>query len=400
MSASQMRVFSIGWMAVSPSRKYLIILTLWWLFLRILDKYLYKELFATFFAVLSVLLLITFGTEATKLLAVAVEGTIPSSIIFKVLLYKIPPALEVILPLVALLSVMLAVGRLYQDQEMVVLQSCGIPTRYFQKRVFWFLLPLALLTAWITLWVTPWSYQQERHLVAEAQVTSPLAALVPGKFNPLPNGEGVFYTRTIDDDGDLSSVWLRLKTDEQDVLMTAPQGRFEWIDGKLALVLLNGHSYEGLDKGDAFTAREFRRFEGFLPEIQVTPPSQKKFEIASMQLWQSDNLDYQALFQWRLVTPFSILVLGLLGLKMSRSGPREGRFGKVFFALVLYVVYNQLLVTFKEAIANESLPTTIGLWPVPVLFLAYALYQGSLKPSWFEWPDVGHWFKKPAESKS
>ncbi len=106
------------------------------------------------------------------------------------------------------------------------------------------------------------------------------------------------------------------------------------------------------------------------------------------------------MFQWRLVTPFSILVLGLLGLKMSRSGPREGRFGKVFFALVLYVVYNQLLVTFKEAIANESLPTTIGLWPVPVLFLAYALYQGSLKPSWFEWPDVGHWFKKPAESKS
>jgi len=195
--------------------------------LRILDKYLYKELFATFFAVLSVLLLITFGTEATKLLAVAVEGTIPSSVIFQVLLYKIPPALEVILPLVALLSVMLAIGRLYQDQEMVVLQSCGISMRYFQKRVFWFLLPISILTAWVSLYVTPWSYQQERLLVAEAQVNSPLAALVPGKFNELPNGAGVFYTKEITSDNELESVWLQLKQTDKDVLLTAPKGRCE-----------------------------------------------------------------------------------------------------------------------------------------------------------------------------
>ncbi|MGC9386604.1 MAG: LPS export ABC transporter permease LptF [Hydrogenovibrio sp.] len=355
--------------------------------MRILDRYLYKELLATFLAVLSVLLLITFGTEATKLLAVAVEGRIPSTILFKVLLYKIPPALEVILPLVALLSVMLAVGRLYQDREMVVLQSCGISVGYFQKRVFWFLLPLALLTAWVTLWLTPWSYQQERLLVAEAQVSSPLAALVPGKFNPLPNGEGVFYTREISKQGDLSSVWVRLKTDEQDVLLTAPQGRFEWIDERLALVLLDGHSYEGLEGGETFTVRRFERFEGFLPQLQMRLPSETKFEIDSLTLWASALPGDQAQLQWRLVTPLSIVVLGLLGLKMSRTGPREGRFGQMFFALVLYVVYNQLLVTAKESMANETWPIWIGLWPIPLLFFAYALYQGSLKPVWFVWPD-------------
>jgi len=144
--------------------------------LRILNKYLYKELYSTFFAVLAVLLLITFGTEATKLLAIAVEGKIPASILFQVLLLKIPPALEIILPLVALLSVMLAMGRLYQDQEMVVLNSCGISPHYFQKRVLWFLLPLAVLTGWISLVVTPWSFQQERALISQAQATSPLAA--------------------------------------------------------------------------------------------------------------------------------------------------------------------------------------------------------------------------------
>ncbi|MDX1796046.1 MAG: LPS export ABC transporter permease LptF [Hydrogenovibrio sp.] len=356
--------------------------------MRILDKYLYKELFATFFAVLAVLLLITFGTEATKVLAIAVEGKIPPSAVFQALLYKIPPALEVILPLVALLSVMLAIGRLYQDQEMVVLSSCGIPSRYFQKRIFWFLLPLALLTAWITLYVTPWSFKQDRMLITEAQTTSPLAALTPGKFNELPNGEGVFYAKSISETKEMHSVWVRLFNPDQDVLLMAPTGKFEWINGKLALVLLNGHSYEGLEKGENLTVRDFKRFEGYLPEIQVSAPSRGKYEVTTLELWHSDKVPDKSLLQWRLLTPLSIIVLGLLGLKMSKSGPREGRFAKIFFALVLYVIFNQLLVTTRDAIDHGNFPVQIGLWPVLLIFLFYALYPGKLMPKWFVLPTV------------
>lgn len=350
--------------------------------MRILDKYLYKELFATFFAVLAVLLLITFGTEATKLLAVAVEGKLPSGILFQVLLLKIPPALEVILPLVALLSVMLAVGRLYQDQEMVVLNSCGVTPGYFQKRVLWFLLPLALVTAWIALYVSPWTFQQERNLITKAQVTSPLAALVPGKFNELPNRGGVFYAQSISKNGALEKVWVRFNNTENDLLMIAPKGRFEWVDGKLALVLLNGYSYQGLLGGEDLVVRQFERFEGFLPEIQVTPPSQKRLEISTAELFDSTDLKNQALLQWRIVIPFSIVLMGLLGLKMSKSGPREGRFAKVFYALVLYVVYNQLLVTVNEAMGKGEWPMWLGLWPVLLLLLAFVFYQGALLPQW------------------
>lgn len=362
--------------------------SVWRCFLRILDKYLYKELYATFFAVFLVLSLITFGTEATKLLAVAVDGEIAPSAVLRALLYKMPPALEVILPLVALLSVMLAVGRLYQDQEMVVLNSCGISPSYFQKRVFWFLLPLALMTAWITLYVTPWSFKQERMLMLETQTATPIALLTPGKFNELPNGEGVFYAKSITDDKQLQSVWVRLHNGDRDVLMVAPKGQFEWIDGKLALVLFNGHSYEGLVNGDTFTVRDFARFEGFLPEIQGAMPQKQKFETPTAALLSSSSLEDQALLQWRLVTPLSIVVLGLLGLKMSKTAPREGRFSKVFLALVLYVVFNQLLVTTRDSMEHGVFPVMIGLWPIPLLFLAFALYQGTLKPSWFELPSL------------
>lgn len=361
--------------------------------MRILDRYLYKELFSTFFAVLLVLLLITFGTEATKLLAIAVEGKMPSSVLFQVLLLKIPPALEVILPLVALLSVMLAIGRLYQDQEMVVLNACGIAPGYFQKRIFWFIFPLLLLTAWITLFVTPWSFHKERSLITQAQSQSPLAALVAGKFNELPNGEGVLYVQKIDSSFDLNGVWIRLKTPEQDVVMMAPKGRFEWIKGRLALVLLKGIAYHNLHTPQqSIQVRKFERFEGFLPQIQVTPPAKNKLETPTQVLLHSQKPADTALLQWRMVIPLSVLVMGLLGLKMSRSNPREGRFAKVFFALVLYVVYNQLLVTTNEALSKGEWPAQIGLWPIPILFLVFAFYQGKLWPSRWALPDLKRLF--------
>ena len=370
--------------------------------MRILDTYLVKEWLLTFLAVLLVLLLITFGTEATKLLAIAVEGKLPPSVLLEVLLLKIPPALEVILPLVALLSVMMAIGRLYQDQEMVILNSCGIAPAYFQKRLVLFLLPLALITALITLVVTPWSFQQERALIAQAQVNSPLAALVPGKFNELPNQQGIFYAQSISADGDLRAVWVRLKTPEQDVLLMAPSGKFEWIAGKLALVLWDGQSYQGLSAGSEVTVRAFKRFDGFLPTLQVTPPGPQRFEKSTLMLWQSEDPKDLALLQWRLVTPISVIVLGLLGLRMSKTGPREGRFAKIFLALVLYVAYNQLLVTTKEAAGDGHWPIWLGLWPVPLFFLWFALTKFTLKmtrPGYFY---AHYWVNlvKPKESST
>lgn len=345
--------------------------------MRILDKYLLKELLKTFLAVLIVLLLITFGSEATKLLAMAVEGKIPASIVLQVLLLKVPPALEVVLPLVALLGVMLAMGRLYQDQEMVVLSSCGIAPRYFQKIMVVFLLPIALLTAWISLVVTPWSYHAERILVTEAQTATPVSGLVAGRFNVLPNNQGVLYTKSISESGELENIWIQRLSADSDTILTAPKGRFEWVDERLILVLESGVTYQGMHRYQAVegtvVVQKFERMTLLIPELSAKPARPAKYEIKTSELWGSDDLEHQALLQWRLVTPFGVLVLGLIGLKMSKTGPREGRFAKMFLALVLYIVYNQFLVVGRDGIADGTWSNHIGLWPITLLFLVLAL---------------------------
>ena len=116
-----------------------------------------------------------------------------------------------------------------------------------------------------------------------------------------------------------------------------------------------------------------------MPELTPAKLRIRLFEKPTFELVGSTDLKEQAMLQWRLVTPLGIIVLGLLGLKMSKTGPREGRFVKIFFALVLYILYNQLLVVGRGGISETTadikiiFKNNINILNIPNLFNSYSL---------------------------
>ena len=44
-------------------------------------------------------------------------------------------------------------------------------------------------------------------------------------------------------------------------------------------------------------------------------------------------------------------------------------------ALLIYIVFNQLLVVGRDALANGDWSITIGLWPIVILFGWFALFE-------------------------
>jgi len=184
-----------------------------------------------------------------------------------------------------------------------VLQSCGITPNYFQKKVIWFLLPISLIMALVSLYVSPWSYQKERELIQLEESYSPITGLVAGKFNPLPNDTGVFYAKEIAKSGELEEVWLKVKSEQQEMILIAPNGAFVWIDGQVVLQLKNGYSYQGLEQAQEVTVQKFTTFEGYLPEFSVTKSKAKLYEAATIELWAMNTAEAQALIQWRIATP-------------------------------------------------------------------------------------------------
>jgi lipopolysaccharide export system permease protein len=68
------------------------------------------------------------------------------------------------------------------------------------------------------------------------------------------------------------------------------------------------------------------------------------------------------------------LVLTLLAVPMSRLRPRQGRYARVGFAIVVYMIYANLLSAAKVWVEKGQLPPAIGVWWVHLLLLAFGLY--------------------------
>ena len=74
--------------------------------------------------------------------------------------------------------------------------------------------------------------------------------------------------------------------------------------------------------------------------------------------------------QWRMSVPLALLVLTFIAVPLSRSGPRQGRYGGIAAGVLVYIIYVDLLGAAKVWVEREQSPEFIGLWWVHGVFLA------------------------------
>ena len=68
------------------------------------------------------------------------------------------------------------------------------------------------------------------------------------------------------------------------------------------------------------------------------------------------------------------LVLTLIAVPLSRLRPRQGRYARVGFAIIVYFVYSNLLWASRVWVEKGTLPPAIGVWWVHILLLAFGTY--------------------------
>ena len=77
-----------------------------------------------------VLFLVVFAGRFIRYLAEAAVGSLTGDVLLPIMLFKLPGFFEMILPLGLFIEVLLSLGRLYAESEMVILRACGIrPSR-------------------------------------------------------------------------------------------------------------------------------------------------------------------------------------------------------------------------------------------------------------------------------
>src|SRR5690606_26707908 len=79
-------------------------------------------------------------------------------------------------------------------------------------------------------------------------------------------------------------------------------------------------------------------------------------------LLRSNDPEHRAELHWRLSFPLMCIVLTMLAVPMSALRPREGRYARVWVAIVVYFVYSNIVSAGKVWIARGIVPEFLGLW--------------------------------------
>ena len=354
--------------------------------LRIIDRYLFRELAVTFLAVAAVLLLISMGETLIAVLNQVSRGRVPADLLVAMIGLRAIDSLNVLLPLAIFLGVLLAFGRLYRDSEMAVLSTSGLRITGLLRPLALFVVPLALLLGLIGFWIAPMAVRFSQHLVDEANRSLLIAGLEAGRFVALPGREGIIYVNDMSAEGTrfqrmfVESERLDADGTSQIDIITASQGELyrDTSGGDRFLSLVDGFRVEGRPGQDDFRLLRFERNDIKLAENDAEDNSDAvKRAAPTLELWSSPDALQRAELHWRLAPLVSSLVLALLALPLARTNPRQPRYASLIVAVLGYIGYANFLALGRSWMAHGKLSTSVGLWwvYVPTVLLAIWLIR-------------------------
>ena len=76
----------------------------------------------------------------------------------------------------------------------------------------------------------------------------------------------------------------------------------------------------------------------------------------------NSGLYEKAELQWRIAMPLATILLAALAVPLSRTGPRQGRFAKLFIAVVIYALYMNFLAVARSWVEHDKILPALGLW--------------------------------------
>ena len=353
--------------------------------IRILDRYIFREIATTWFGVTMVLLLILLTNQFARVLGDVAKGKLPKNAAFEVIGLSAVNYLTILVPIALFLSIMLALGRLYRDSEMPAMMACRVGPMGIYRPLLWLLVPLVAAVAFLSIWGGPRALSAVEVIGAEARREADLASIEPGKFTVFGPERAVVYGNNVLPDGSMEKVFMQ-RTGEDGVVEVVISERGEMIDAEdpdvRLLVLHDGRRYEGIPGTSRFRVVEFAE-HGVpyrLPGLEAPTPKARAMPFA--ELMRSDVPEHVAERQWRIGVPLSTLILAILAVPLSRSRPRSGRYGRLAIGLLVFIIYLNLLSAAKAWIEQSAISPALGLWWVHATVFGFALLLLALQNGW------------------
>lgn len=332
--------------------------------MRIIDRYIIREIFLAQIAVGLVLGMVIIGALFVRLLGVIVAGGLPVDVLAPLVLMESIKAMIMLTPVTLFLAIMLTLGRLYRDSEMTAMQAAGFGSARLYGGILILVIPLALVLLWLMLYVYPWVSAKSDAIAREGQQQLNVAAVEAGQFVDLASGRLVGFIGALSKHGGMEHIFLRSGQHGKEMVVLAKSGsqRTNLAAGTRSIELDQGIRYEGTIGKTDYRILQFQRYQTIL---KIPPVSLSNNRLSAMpvgELLRHGGKDAMAELQWRFAVPISALILCFIAVPLSYVRPRQGRFGRLAVAILIYVFYANLIILAKSWMVRGHELSWLGMW--------------------------------------
>ena len=229
-------------------------------FMKILTRYIAKQVIVGFLLVSFSLLTMLCLTQSLKFVEMVTRQGLPVYLFAEMTSLLMPRIFNVLSPIAVFVTVLFVYNRLTADRELIAMQSSGASPWQNAKGALLVGLVLVFFNVYVMNWGIPLAEQRFREL--EWQIKNNLTHLIfrEGEFTTIKNGLVIFIDKH-NDDGSVDGIFVSDET-KPDVktTLTAEKGRLLQTDKGSRILFINGVRQEINKKTFKFNTLVFSRY--------------------------------------------------------------------------------------------------------------------------------------------
>ncbi len=346
--------------------------------MRLIDRYIIRELWPSFLLALVVATLVLFVDKLLWLTSLILRNHLDLMTSGLLLCYTLPTVSGLTLPIAFLIGCTLTFNRLSMDSEYIVLKAAGIST-------YRLLVPLGAaavvvygLSSFVLMYVSPWGFQGLQRLFFEVARSRAYYHLQEHEFNDGFQGLVLYVERTVPEQQRLEGVFIADTRSGVSQIITAQAGELFSQPEALRVVLRleQGAIHRSAPPYKRYDVVTFGHYDVTLnldtslarqARDEARPrelfPSQLRAEIARRQALGQPSR-YLVLYWHKLFAlPFASIIFAGLGPALGVVQPKSGRSAGYVLGLGAIFIY-YIFLTASDALTDKIpfFPAFLAAW--------------------------------------
>lgn len=371
--------------------------------MRTLTRYIFKEMLGPTLLGFGFYTFVILTRQLLDLAEMIIKRSLSMGVVAELLALSLPHIIVLTIPMALLFGILIAVGRLSADSEIVAMRAAGMPTAAIYRPVFYFSFAIFLLNLFLMNVVLPRGNNALQELRTRLFAASIEKQIKPRVFysdyanlviyvDDIDASTGQWKGVFVSTSGSFLSQSLGAKPGLQDIIV-AKSGELKtrgsnsrpWIELQNA----TNHLYDPSKPTQYDVSRNARQELSpvvDMPEAGKRVPTYQKSirEMGLLELVENldsakrrDPVDYRLTLveiHKKLSIPFACIAFGVIGLALGMKNRRGGRGAGFAISIAIILSYYVMLSTGEEYARTGAMSPGLGMWLPNILLIGLGVY--------------------------